>query len=44
VRRQVLDAARAEHGVEIRRGLAWLDAAAAARPLIAQTLRSAQAA
>jgi hypothetical protein len=44
VRRQVLDAARAEHGVEIRRGLAWLDAAAAARPLIARTLRSAQAA
>lgn len=38
LRRQVLDAARAEHGAELRRGLAWLDRAAAQHPLIARLL------
>ncbi|MDQ0463460.1 hypothetical protein QO010_001231 [Caulobacter ginsengisoli] len=38
LRRQVLDQARAEHGVELRRGMAWLDQAARDHPLIAGLL------
>ena len=38
LRRAVLDGARREHAVEIRRGLAWLDDAAARFPLIAALL------
>lgn len=42
VRRQVLDDARREHAAEIRRGLAWLEAAAA-HPLLARALACAEA-
>ncbi len=35
LRQRVLDQARSEHGVELRRGLAWLERAAADHPLIA---------
>ena len=42
VRRQVLDAARRDAGAEIRRGLAWLEAAAA-EPQIAEALAIAEA-
>ena len=38
LRGQVLDQARQEHGVEIARGLAWLEAAARDHPLIAGAL------
>ena len=38
LRRQVLDQARTEHGVELRRGMAWLDQAARDHPLIAGLL------
>ncbi len=36
LRRDVLDTARAMHGAEIRRGLAWLDRAAARYPTVRQ--------
>jgi hypothetical protein len=38
LRRQVLDQARAEHGAELRRGLAWLERAASGYPLIARLI------
>jgi hypothetical protein len=38
LRRQVLDQARAEHQAELARGRAWLDRAARAAPLVAETL------
>jgi hypothetical protein len=38
LRKTVLDQARREHAGELSKGLAWLDGAAAAHPLIAQTL------
>jgi hypothetical protein len=41
LRREVLDEARAIHGVEIARGLAWLDRAAGEFPLIRECLEMA---
>lgn len=38
LRRQVLDQARSEHAAELRRGLAWLERAAADHPTIAALL------
>jgi hypothetical protein len=38
LRAQVLDQARQEHGAEIARGMAWLEAAGRAHPLVSQAL------
>jgi hypothetical protein len=42
LRRDVLDLARATHGAEIRRGLAWLDRAAAQYPAVCQATKYAE--
>jgi hypothetical protein len=41
LRRDVLDAARAKHGAEIKRGLAWLDRASAEFALIGEVIAQA---
>jgi hypothetical protein len=38
LRRQVLDQARAEHGLELAKGLAWLDRAGREAPVVAELL------
>lgn len=43
LRREVLDLGRATHGQEIRKGLAWLDAAAKAHPAVARAVELASA-
>jgi hypothetical protein len=43
LRRRLLARARADHAMEIRRGVAWLEAAAASHPLIARAVAAAAA-